>query len=101
MSNFFARAGTIDNPPLWSSFAQDPNPIQQDHRRSIIILVVIENALLDCRVASCAPAVKPFDGRGAGRVRVPPLEPEELGKGLDRMVTRRPHGQLLHYTVEI
>ena len=71
--------------------------IQQNARRTAIVLIIVENTLADFLGALTAPPVKPLDGCCAGRVRIAPGEAEILGERLDRVVTCRPFRRLHDY----
>jgi hypothetical protein len=67
-----------------------PNPVQQHPSRTTIIFVVVENALLDRRIASPGPAIIPFNGGRSRWVEIAPFEAEIFRQRLDRVVARRP-----------
>src|ERR1700733_4390819 len=79
---------------------QSTNTVKEHSRCAAIVLVVIENALPNVGIAAHNPAMKPLDRCRTRRVRVPPLEPQILGKRLDREIPRRPFRRL-EYHVEI
>ena len=75
------------------------NAVQQHARCPAVVLIVVEDALAYVGIASLDPAVKPFDGSGAGGVRVAPLKAEIRRQRLERKIPRRPLGRLLHNIV--
>ena len=58
---------------------QRTDPVQKNTVRAAVVLVVLEDALADLRVARLHPPVKPLNGCGTRRIGVPPIEAEVFG----------------------
>ncbi len=78
---------------------QRTDTIQKNAGRAAVVLVVIEDALADFRVARLHPPVKPLNGCGTRRIGVPPIEAEVFGQGLNGMVASGPFGLRAHHII--